>query len=427
MSSMTINEVYKYLSSYGKSGKPVENLSRIRSLLSQLGDPQEGLRFIHVAGTNGKGSICEMLTEILLAQGYKVGTFTSPYIIEYADRIRINKRNIPEHYLTRHAQRVKECAAKTPYGGDFSQFEITMCIALLHFKECGCDVVVWETGVGGLNDCTNVISSPLVSVIASVSYDHTAVLGDTLEAIAAQKAGIIKTGCPVVLSAGNGKTVEDVVRMAAICKNSKLTIPRSENIKILSDTLDCCEFTYMGKTYSAAMCGAHQAYNAVTVIEALRACRYSLSIDDENITAGISRAKIRARAEVISSEPLIILDGGHNPDGFRAIANIIETKAHSPVTVMLGMLRDKNAAQSVRELIPLCDMFITVDGFYPSAISAPALAEDIRKMGGKAVPALSVQSGLEMLRSRLAEIGGTGIICGSLYLASEVLRMSNQL
>lgn len=425
MSSMTINEVYKYLSSYGKSGKPVDNLSRIRSLLSQLGDPQEGLRFIHVAGTNGKGSICEMLTEILIAQGYKVGTFTSPYITEYADRIRINKRNIPEHYLTRHAQRVKQCADKTLYGNDYSQFEITMCIALLHFKECGCDVVVWETGVGGLNDCTNVIGSPLVSVIASVSYDHTAVLGDTLEEIAAQKAGIIKKGCPVVLSAGNDKAVENVVRMTAICKNSRLSIPRKENIKILSDTLDGCEFTYKGKTYKTAMCGVHQAYNAATVIEALNACRYSLKADEENISAGISRARIRARAEVISREPLIILDGGHNPDGFKAIADIIKTKARSPVTVLIGMLKDKNAAQSVRELIPLCDMFITVDDFYPSAIPAAALAEDIRKMGGKAAAAHSVQSGMQMLLEKLTS--GTGIICGSLYLASEVLRLSDQL
>lgn len=417
---MDIGEVYEYLGRYGKSGKPVENLSRIKCLLKELGDPQEGLKFIHVAGTNGKGSVCEMLTEMLYLQDVKVGTFTSPFVLEYADRIRINKRNIPDHYLIRHTETVKNAAARTPYGNDYSQFEITMCIALLHFKECGCDVVVWETGVGGLNDCTNVIQKPLVSVICSVSYDHTAILGETLEEIAAQKAGIIKHGCPVVLSPCNDKAVEDVVRRTAICRSSSLTIPDMKNVGIFSDTLQGCDFTYKGKHYSTSMCGIHQVRNAVTAIEAVRACSESIRVSENNIAAGVSNAVIPARTQILSADPLLILDGGHNPDGFKALGELLSSKTPAPRCAVVGILKDKKAAQSIEQLLPLCDMFITVDSFHPNAVNASELAQNIEAMGGKACAADDTVSAMQMLKD-MRDKYNTQVICGSLYLASDVL------
>ena len=417
---MDIGEVYEYLGRYGKSGKPVENLSRIKCLLKELGDPQDGLKFIHVAGTNGKGSVCEMLTEMLYAHGVKVGTFTSPFVLEYADRIRINKKNIPDHYLIRHTEKVKAAAEKTPYGTEYSQFEITMCIALEHFKECGCDVVVWETGMGGLNDCTNVIKQPLVSVICSVSYDHTAILGETLEEIAAQKAGIIKPGCPVVLSPENDDKVVDVIKRTAICRHSDVIIPNMKNVQIFSDTLEGCNFTYRGRHYSTAMCGIHQVRNAVTAIEAIRCCCETIRVEESDIAQGISSAVIPARGQIISKEPLVILDGGHNPDGFCALAKLLESKTSSPRAVMTGILKDKKAAQSIKQLLPLCDIFITVDSFHPNAIESKTLADSINAMGGRAYAVGSVDEGLKRL-SEFAKSYGVSVICGSLYLASEVL------
>lgn len=416
---MDVKQAFEFIDSFGKSGRPVSDLSRIKSLLNELSNPQRSLKFIHVAGTNGKGSVCEMLTEAICHEGLRVGTFTSPYILEYCDRIRINKQNIPTHYLVKYAEIVSEAVSRTGYGKDFSQFEITMCIALLYFRERACDVVVWETGIGGKNDCTNVIENPLVSIICSVSFDHTAMLGNTIEEIATQKCGIIKEGCPCVMSFGNDAKAQDIFIRTAICRYSPAYIPNCTLLEIVSDTLDGCGFVYKGKAYRTAMCGIHQAANASTVIEAFHAMRNSLPISQTSIEYGISHAKIHARAEVINKEPLIILDGGHNPNGFSALSHLIRSKTSGKRTVLIGMLKDKEAISAVSHIASVCDTFITVDGFHPNAIDSNELAEEIGRFGVTSYAAGSVSQGFSDL-IRLSE-GGVGIICGSLYLASQIL------
>ncbi len=416
---MNTKEAFEFIDSFGKSGKPVSDLGRIKSLLNELSNPHDSLKFIHVAGTNGKGSVCEMLTEAICHEGLRVGTFTSPYIIEYCDRIRINKKNIPLHYLTRYAEEVSKAIEKTEYKNDFSQFEITMCIALLYFKERACDVVVWETGIGGKNDCTNVIENPLASIICSVSFDHTAMLGSTIEEIATQKCGIIKEGSPCIMSFGNDEKVQDIFIRTAICRRSPAFIPNCTMLDITSDTLMGCEFIYKGKSYKTSMCGIHQAANASTVIEAFHAMRYTLPISQASIEYGISHAVIRARAEVISQEPLVILDGGHNPNGFSALSHLIRSKTSGRRTVLIGMLKDKEAVSALSQLVPTCDTFITVDGFHPNAIGSIELADEIGKLGATAYPSPSVEQGFARLMRFAQE--GTGIICGSLYLASQIL------
>lgn len=419
---MTEDKVFEFLSQYGKSGKPQKDLSRISALLCELQNPQDSLRFIHVAGTNGKGSVCEMLTEALIAQGYRVGTFTSPFILEYNDRIRINRQNIPMHYLKRYASIVKEAADRTTYGFDFSQFEITMCIALLYFCERSCDVVVWETGVGGRFDCTNIIENPLVSIICSVSYDHTAILGKTIEEIAYQKCGIIKKGCPAVLSLDNGKAVRDIFERICICNHSSAFIPGIYELSILTDTLDGCEFIYKGKKYKTAMCGIHQAANAVAVIEAIHAIRHSLFVSEKSLNAGIICAKIPARAQIISREPLIILDGSHNPDGFGALYHLLESKTASPRHILVGMLEEKESAQSVKQLAALADTFIVTDSFHPKALSAYELGRIAESANVNTIVLPSVDDAVAKLTEIIKSKGGTGVICGSLYLASEILQ-----
>ncbi len=413
-------DVFEFLGCFGKSGKPVKDLSRIKALLNELSNPQDGLRFIHVAGTNGKGSVCEMLTECLMVEDYRVGTFTSPYIIEYNDRIRINGKNIPMHYLQRYAKIVKDASQKTSYGFEFSQFEITMCIALLYFKERDCDVIVWETGVGGLLDSTNVIKNPLVSVICSVSYDHMAMLGSTIEEITRQKCGIIKEGSPCVLSFGNQVVTEDIFLRTAISKHSKAVVPNEKELEIISGTLSGCEFKYKGKSYKTSMCGIHQASNAVTVIEALEAIKYALPVSESAIKRGIARAKIPARTQVISQNPLIILDGSHNPDGFSALSHLLETKTDTPRYILVGMLEEKESAKSVTQLCLLATKIITVDSFHPKALNATELAKITSAEGVDTIAVSDVAEGIKALNG-LLQNGGTGIICGSLYLASEIL------
>ena len=195
---MNYNEAMNFVNSYSKSGKAVTDLSRARELMKRIGNPEKQLKFVHVAGTNGKGSTVEYISNALIYSGYKTGQFTSPFILHYADRIRINGQEIDEKSLCEIAEKVKNSVADEEY----SQFEITMAIALLWYAREKCDIVVLEAGIGGLLDCTNVIPPPVVAVITSISLDHTAILGDSVEKIAAQKAGIIKENSAVILSMG---------------------------------------------------------------------------------------------------------------------------------------------------------------------------------------------------------------------------------
>ena len=207
----------RFIGKYTKLGKKVSDLTRIAALMNAVGDPQERLRFVHIAGTNGKGSIAEMTARALTAAGYRTGLFTSPYIIRYNDRIRVDGREITDGELDALAD-ITEPAAEGLSELGFSQFEITQAMAMLHYERCGCDIVVLETGLGGALDSTNIIPPPLVSVIGSVSFDHTAILGDTLGEIAAQKAGILKPGVPVVC-VGDEPEVRETVRRTAEEKN----------------------------------------------------------------------------------------------------------------------------------------------------------------------------------------------------------------
>ena len=235
---MTFEQAMKFISSFTKSGEPVRNLDRIAGLLNQVGNPQKNLKFIHIAGTNGKGSVAEYLTNILIQSGYRTGTLTSPYIRHYQDRIRFNGQDIPEKILCELCEGLQA----TVTGTDYSQFEITMVIAFLYFVRKNTDVVVLETGIGGLLDATNIIEKPLVSVLTSVSKDHMEILGDTIEKIAAQKAGIIKPGCPAVISPVNKGETD--FRADAAREKHLQSIPVRILIRLL-----CCAVAITGNEF----------------------------------------------------------------------------------------------------------------------------------------------------------------------------------
>lgn len=415
----TDNSAIDYIMSFSHSGKPVKDLSRIKRLLSAVGDPQDRLKFVHIAGTNGKGSMAQMFSGIFTAAGLKTGLFTSPYMIEYSDRIQVNGENISPESLSELAVQVKETLEDIPDSGDFSQFEITQTIAFLYFVKCGCDIVVLETGLGGLLDCTNAVTTSVLTVIGSVDYDHTAILGDTLEKIAFQKAGIIKQGVPCVLSAGNDMAVIRTVRECAMEKCAQLVIP---NITLMElNSCDCfgADFRYKGKAYRTSMGGAHQVINAMSVIEGVNLINDSLKIPYEKIAEGISSARLVGRTEVICEYPLTILDGAHNPDGLSALAGVISHSGKKPCCAVIGMCRDKNITEAVSKLIPLVDSFVTVDGFSERAESREVLAELINSLGGKAVPAQeSILREIEKMQRSNPD--GLDLICGSLFLVSEV-------
>ncbi len=415
-------EFEEYLERFSRLGKRVAGLERARALMKALGSPQDSLRFIHVTGTNGKGSICEMLSGAFTAAGYRTGLFTSPYITEYNDRIRINGTNISDGELHSLLPRIRAAAEESGYGRDFSQFEITMAAGLIYFKKCGCDIVILEAGLGGLLDCTNIIKDNVCSVIGSIGLDHTAILGDTVEQIAFQKAGIIKEGCPCILSPCNDESAVKVFKRQAKEKNALLLIPDMREIKI-TDT----GFEYLAKNryrghYSPAMAGEHQVRNAAAVISACivagTAAGKGFELPPEAVKAGIESARLHGRAEIISRRPLIISDGGHNPDAAKALRQVLSGfyKKGERFTAVIGMSEDKNIKEYIRTVMPYIERFIPVDDFSDRAKNAKELSEIIKSCGGEVMPVMQTENAVSALFSS----DSAGLICGSLYLVSAV-------
>lgn len=414
------NETMYFINGFTKAGKPVKDLNRIAALLDFLGRPQDSLEFIHIAGTNGKGSVAQMCSQTLINSGYKTGLFTSPFMIEYSDRIRINNEMISKENLCKYAYTVYEVIDKLEYKESFSQFEISTAIAFLYFASEKCNIVVLETGIGGKCDCTNVIESPVVSIITSISFDHTKILGETIEEIAAQKAGIIKPGCPCVLSACNSEKVYKVINKFAKASKSKVIVPDIESLKIVESNLMTNEFVYKETMFKAKMIGFHQIINALSVIEAMNIVKNKfLFVKPLNVAYGIASATVMARTEVICEKPLILLDGAHNPDGMQALADVVSKSKCSHCYFIIGMLREKNVRACVSNIIPLADEIICVDGFYQSALSADELADVIRSCGKQEVTTMSINSCREIL-SEIVKPDDMVVICGSLYLASQI-------
>ena len=414
------NEAMYFINGFTKTGKPVKDLNRIAALLDLLGSPQDSLKFIHIAGTNGKGSVAQMCSNTLINAGYKTGLFTSPFIVEYSDRIRINNEIISKENLCKYSFMVHEVIDKLEYKESFSQFEISTAIAFLYFESEKCDVVVLEAGIGGRYDCTNVIESPLVSIITSISYDHTKILGETIEEITAQKAGIIKPECPCVVSAYNPQKVYKVVNKFAKFAKSKVTVPDIESLKVVKSSLFDNEFVYKEETFETKMIGFHQIINALSVIEAMNIVKERLPfIKPINIAYGIASATVMARDEVICEKPLILLDGAHNPDGMKALAQVVSKAKYSRCYFIVGMIRDKNVKACVSNIIPLADEIICVDGFFRSALSSEELATVIRSCGKQEVTTMSMKSCKEILEE-IVKPDDMVVICGSLYLASQI-------
>lgn len=429
---MNFNECMNFVSSFSKSGKPVTDLSRAEGLMKLIGNPEKRLDFIHVAGTNGKGSTVEYISNALIYSGYKVGQFTSPFVLHYTDRIRINGKEIDEKSFCEICEFVKERIDNQPY----SQFEITMAIAMLWFDMEVCDIVVLEAGIGGLLDCTNIIESPVLSVITSVSIDHTAVLGDTVEKIALQKAGIIKENSAVVLSMGNKKSVIDIVKNTAYEKNCDFIMPSYIDFKYLAMESDGNPFIYMKESYKTAMLGFHQPKNAVTAVEV---CRYLMkkgfTVPDYAIRKSIETTQVKARVQYIDGEPPVIVDGGHNPDGVNALCDVlndIRLKGKNIYTVV-GMIDTKDYQRSIEKISWQSDRIFATDNFASNAVSVKKLIEVIANYKVKLNKMFceshvfdfegckSLSEAVEKAESLAIENNGIVVICGSLYLASEYL------
>lgn len=409
-------EIINFLDKYTKSGTPVKDLSRFEILMQRLGNPQNYLEFVHIAGTNGKGSTVRMLANSLTLAGYKTGEFTSPFIYRYNDRIKINGEEIPDEELTRIIRLIKPVIETDVVG--YSQFEITNAIAFIYFAEQDCDIVVLETGLGGLCDSTNIISDNICSVITSISLDHTAILGDTVEDIAFQKAGIIKDECPVVMYPKNPPKAEDVIRRYAMIHGSSINVPDLKKLSVKKCSPEGNRFTYRLREYTTAMPGEHQVYNAMTAIEAAGIIRKRYPLLTEKIVQeGIETAVMPSRCQIIQKKsPMIMIDGAHNPDGMRALAEFVKGLPQYPKIMICGMSEDKDWETALSYITPYIDKALCIDGFVKKSVFAPKLAQRFTD---------AECASLSDVYSRACGYAGkTGLVLigGSLYIPSAIIK-----
>jgi dihydrofolate synthase/folylpolyglutamate synthase len=398
-------------------------LERISALCKALGDPQKKLKFIHIAGTNGKGSTSAMLESVLRESGYKTGLFTSPYIRTFNERMRVDGENISDGELAEITEYVRPFAdAMTDKP---TEFELISAIAFEYFSRNNCDVVVLEAGMGGRLDSTNVIDSALLSIITGIALDHTAFLGDTVEKIAAEKAGIIKCGCPVLFG-GEDEAAERVIRERAAEKNAPFNRVDRSSLTLHSQTLDGTVFDFGEyKNMQIRMLGSYQPRNAATVLSAIDILKErGFSIPDSAISRGLEATRWQARFEVISNDPLVIFDGAHNPEGIAAAVESIRLYfGKERVYVLTGVLRDKDYNIIASDISKVASRAFTLTPDNPRALSAEEYAEVLKEKGVEATPYPDIESALSAAREQ-ARRDGVPLICmGSLYTYSSIIEL----
>ena len=392
-------------------------LSRTLELLDRVGNPHQKLKYVHITGTNGKGSTAAMIASVLTAAGIRTGLSTSPHLWRFHERFQVNGEPIPDEALGRIAERVIE--AGKGMEDPATEFELMTVVGILWFLEARCDIVVLEVGLGGRLDSTNVIPTPEAAVITNIGLEHTAELGDTLGKIAAEKAGIIKAGGDVVLYS---QSLEVYGTVENVCHMQHASLAMTAKPEMLSAGLEGQTFTYRGKgPYHIPLLGEHQLYNAAAALETLRVlARRGWKIPEEAIAEGLSKTVWPARMELVRRNPDIILDGGHNPQCMEALARgLRQLYPEKKLIFLTGVLADKDYHTMMGDILPLAKEFFTITPDSDRAMPAEELAEYLEQRGAKAAPCQTTREGV---RCALAAAGPEDVVCacGSLYMIGEV-------
>ena len=432
---MDIKEALEFLSTPKGWGGQL-GLGRMRELMRLLGDPQEKLRCVHVAGTNGKGSTSSMIASVLEAAGFRTGLFTSPHLIKWNERFKIDGADISDEELCAVCEKVK--AAADSMDDMPTVFERLTAVGFTWFCDKGCDAAGIEVGLGGKFDSTNILTDPAVCVIAHIALDHTAILGNTVELIAAEKAGIIKPGRPVVIMQQDPSPVK-VMTDIADERGSRYVLTFPESMRRVSKGPDGQVFDYRGrKGIRLGLIADYQLSNCMLALEAIDELkRQGWNIPEDAVRRGIESAGWDARFQLLSRDPVIILDGAHNPDGVEALSAALSSYYPGEKFVfMMGVMADKDYRHMIDVMAPLAELFICVKPDSSRALGEEALAELIRAHGVEARSAADPFEGLDMALAELgfgrgedgklippAENGSGRKLCifGSLYQAGDVL------
>ncbi len=400
---MDYNTALNYIYSLDRFGG-VAGLERITPVLEYFDNPQNKVKSLHIAGTNGKGSVAAMLNACLKTAGYKVGLYISPFIIEFCERIQINSQFIPKCELACLTETAKTACEKLNI--TLGQFEFITLVAFLYFSNEKCDYMVLETGLGGRCDATNTVSKPEVSIITSISLDHTAILGDALFKIATEKAGIIKPSVPVVTASQDSDALKAILETCKQ-KNAPLTIVNAPT-NIYVDAANT-KFTYGDSEYATSLIGYHQAENAALCIEALN----HLGIDNQYICKGLECVSHPARLEIMSKNPLVVLDGAHNEGGAKALGEYLKA-INFKGTAIVAAMQDKDAKTVAKELSPYLNNIIAVSVRGNSrSLSPRKLAEHFEGVA-KVTVAENYEKALTLAGNYPL------LVCGSLYLAADI-------
>lgn len=405
-------------------------LVRVQNLLRRLGNPEKNLKVIHVAGTNGKGSVSTMISYILEKSGYDVGMYTSPHLENYNERIKINNKDISdEEFATAGEKIIKACQECVENNEEHpTVFEFLTAMALLYFDEQSVDFVVLEVGLGGRYDATNVIENPLLSVITSISMDHMDVLGDSIESIAFEKAGIIKKNCSTVLFFPNNR-VYNIIKSVCESLNSQLYYVSDMHIQNVRHSIEGITFSintdfYSYKDLKVSLIGEHQIYNTALVLLAVEVLRNKgIEISEENVRIGLEECYWPGRLEIVGKNPLILLDGAHNEEGALALAKAFEQYFHDQnITLLIGVLKDKPYELMLKQLLPYASKVVLTEPNSSRKLPIDELEKTAVKYSSYIYQNADIAQAYELALKLTNE---KDVLCcaGSLYLIGEIKKM----
>lgn len=419
--ALELSEELDWLESRERFGIKL-GLENTRLLLEQFDNPHRAVPCLHVAGTNGKGSLCTYLSSVLEESGYKVGLFISPFIETFRERFQINHQNISEKTLLKLLQRTHRAVDELEAQGIApTYFEILTVMCFEYFRQEAVEVAVIEVGLGGLYDSTNVIENPQACFISTIDYDHIEYLGETLPEIATQKAGIIKPNAPVYCYPNRSEVLQ-VFKETALQTASPMKVLDKNEVTVQSVSVKGTQFSYREfKNLTLSMWGAHQALNASLAILGLTDLRNKgvLKFSDEELRRGLERAKLIARLEILQYDPILLIDGAHNAEGIHALKEALSTVNYRRLILGIGILKDKNYREMIAKLVPLADEIVVTEIPMPRSLKAEELYEEVIKLNLNTELEKDISVALEKTIAK-AKKDDLILWCGSLYLVGDV-------